>query len=75
MGSSASLLKCGWSCVSWGVSSVAHCWVAALWAMMTLTSVPPQVSRRLLSKPQDALEGVVLSVSGAALGWGMGVGR
>lgn len=26
----------------------------------------PQVSRRLLSKPQDALEGVVLSVSGAA---------
>lgn len=28
---------------------------------------PPQVSRRLLSKPQDALEGVVLSVSGAAV--------
>lgn len=26
----------------------------------------PQVSRRLLSKPQDALEGVVLSVSRAA---------
>lgn len=29
----------------------------------------PQVSRRLLSKPQDALEGVVLSVSGAAYPW------
>lgn len=44
---------------------------------MTLTVCPPQVSRRLLSKPQDALEGVVLSVSGAALatqqrwGWGL----
>lgn len=33
---------------------------------MTLTPAPPQVSRRLLSKPQDALEGVVLSVSGRA---------
>lgn len=34
---------------------------------MTLTPAPLQVSRRLLSKPQDALEGVVLSVSGR--GW------
>lgn len=33
---------------------------------VTLILAPLQVSRRLLSKPQDALEGVVLSVSG----WG-----
>lgn len=56
-----------------------------LWALlMSLLSLcfvfpapHPQVSRRLLSKPQDALEGVVLSVSGAAhlravMGFGVG---
>lgn len=39
-----------------------------------LHRLSPQVSRRLLSKPQDALEGVVLSVSGLRgrprFGWG-----
>lgn len=40
---------------------------------LTLPVCPPQVGRRLLSKPQDALEGVVLSVSACpagAGGWG-----
>lgn len=37
-----------------------------------LHRLSPQVSRRLLSKPQDALEGVVLSVSGLWAGRSVG---